>query len=74
MCCLLTAKDSSRRIVPTKEAVLALSLLDHPCAAMLLTYVWMCTKGAILGGNIRICMISAPSLSSFVVTYPVWFE
>ena len=49
MCCRLAAKASSRIIVLTEEAVLTLTLLDHTCAAMLSTYVWMCAKGAILG-------------------------
>ena len=51
-CCLAT-KDISRRISLTAEAVLTLPLLAHPCAAVLLTYVWMCAKGAILGEKER---------------------
>ena len=68
MCCLLSAKDISRRIGPMEEAVLTLPLLAHPCDAMLSTYMCMCTKGDILGANSRICMSSAPSSRSFIVT------
>ena len=74
MCCLLAVKDSYRRIGPTEEAVLTLPLLDHPCAAILSTYVWMCAKGGILGAKSRICMSSASVLRSFIVTYPVGLE
>ena len=61
MCCLLTAKDNSRRIGPTEEAVTTLPLFDQPCSAVLSTYVWMCSKGDIIGVKSRICMSSAPS-------------
>ena len=74
MCCLLAAKYISRRIGPTEEAVLTLPLLAHRCAAMLSTYVCMCAKGAVLSAKSRICMSSAPSLRSFIVTYPVGLE
>ena len=74
MCCLLAAKDSSHMIGPTEEAVLTLPLLAHTCAAVLLTYVWMCAKGTILGAKIRICMGSTPSSRLFIVTSLVGFE
>ena len=74
MCCLLTAKDSSRRIGPTEEAVTTLHLLAHFCAAVLSTYVWMCSKGDILGVKSRICMSSAPSSGSFIVTSHLGLE
>ena len=54
--------------------MLKLLLLAHPCAAVLLMYVWMCAKGAILGEKIRSCMSSAPSSRSFIVTYSVGLE
>ena len=59
---------SSCRVGPNYKAVLTLPLLAHPCASVLLTYVWMFSKFAILGANIRICMSSAPSSRSFIVT------
>ena len=68
MCCRLAAKYSSCRIGPKEEAVLTLPLLAHPCAAVLLTYMWMCTKGDILGAKRRSCMSSAPISGSFIVT------
>ena len=74
ICCLLVYKDSSGRIGQTEEAVLTLILLAHPCAAVLLTYVWMCAKGCILGAKSRIYISSAPSLGSLIVTYPVGLE
>ena len=74
MCCLLAANDSSRRIGPTEEAVLILPLLDRTCAAVLLTYVWMCAKGEILGTNIRSCMSSTPISRSFIVKSLVELE
>ena len=74
MCFRPAAKDSFHRVVPTEEAVLKLPLLDHLCAAMLLTYVWMCAKGTILGAKIRICMSSAPIYRLFIVTSPVVLE
>ena len=74
MCCNLAAIDSSCKIGSTKEAVLTLTLLDHPYNAMSLTYMWMCVKGEILGAKSRICIISSPRLSSFIVTSPVGFE
>ena len=74
MCCCLAAKDSSHRIGPTEEAMLTLPLLAHPCAAVLLAYVWMCAKGAILGAKIRSCMIIFPSSRLFIVTSPVGLE
>ena len=74
MCCLLAAKDSSRRIGLAEEAVLKLPLVAHLCAAVLSTYVRMCAKGAILGAKSRICMSSAPILKLFVVTSPVELE
>ena len=45
MCCLLAVKDISHRIGPIEEAVLKLPLLVHTCAAVLLTYVWICANG-----------------------------
>ena len=45
MCCHLAAKDSYRMIGPTEEAVLTLLMLVHPCANVLLAYVFMCAKG-----------------------------
>ena len=57
-----------------EEAVLTLHLLAHPCTAVLSTYVWICAKGAILGANIRNCMISAPISRMLIVTYPVGLE
>ena len=74
MCFLLAAKDVSHKIGPIEEAVITLPLLDHPCAAVLLTYVWVCAKGGILGSKIRICMSSAPILRSFIVTSTVGLE
>ena len=74
MCFRLAAKDSSHRVVPTEEAVLTLPLLAHICATVLLTYAWMCTKGAILGEEIRSCMSSAPRSGFFIVTSPVGLE
>ena len=74
MCCGLSTKYRSHRIGPTGEAVLTLPLLDHTCAALLLAYMWMCAKGAILGANIRSCMIIAPGFSSLIVTSPVGLE
>ena len=74
MCCLLAAKDISHRIGPMEEAVIKLPLLNHTCAAVLLTYVWVCAKGAILGAKSRVCMSSAPILRSFIVTSPVGLE
>ena len=64
----------SFRIGPTEEAMLILTLLAHPYAVMLSTYVWMCANMTILGVKSRICMISTPSLSSFIVKYPVGLE
>ena len=74
MCCHLAAKNSYRRIGPTKEAVLTLTLLAHTYDSVLSTYIWMCAKGAILGAKIRICMSSTPRLRSFIVTSPVGLE
>ena len=74
MCFRLAAKDSSRRIGPTEEAVLALPLLAHPYATMLSKYVWMCANGEILGKKSRTCMSSAPSPRLFIVTTPVGLE
>ena len=74
MCCLQAARIIYRWIGLTEEAMLTLPLLEHTCAAMLSTYVWMCAKGANLGANIRICMKSDPSLRSFIVTSPVGLE
>ena len=74
MCCLLSTKDSSHMIGPTEEAVLTLTLLDHPCAYVLLTYVWMCAKGTILRSKIRIYMSSTPSSRLFIVTSPLGLE
>ena len=74
MCCLLATKDRSRSIGPTEESVITLPLLDHLCAAVLLIYVWMCSKGEISCSNIRSCMSSAPSSGSFIVTYPFGLE
>ena len=68
MCCHLAAKDSYRMIGPTEEAVLTLLMLVHPCANVLLAYVFMCAKGGILCAKIRICMSSTPSSRSFIVT------
>ena len=51
-----------------EEAVLTLPLLDHPCAAVLSTYMWMCAKGDILGAKSRSCMSSAPISSLCIVT------
>ena len=73
-CCRLSTKDSSHSIGPAEESVLTLPLLAHPCASVLLTYVWMCAKGAILGANIRICMSSATISRSFIVISPVGLE
>ena len=74
MCCRLAAKYSYRRVGPTAEAVLTLTLLEHPCLAVLSTYVWMCSKGAILGAENKSCMSSDPSLRLVIVTYPVGLE
>ena len=74
MCCLLTAKYISCRIDPMEEAVLKIPLLVHTCSAVLLTYVWMCAKGCILGAKSRIFMSSAPILTLFIVTSPVGLE
>ena len=41
---------------------------------MLLTYVWMYAKGAILREKIRIYMSSVTSSRSFIITYPVGLE
>ena len=54
--------------------MLKLLLLAHPCAAVLLMYVWMCAKGAILGEKIRSCMSSAPSSRLFIATSLVGLE
>ena len=53
---------------------MTLPLLAHPYAAVLLTYVWMFAKGAILGANIRICISSAPISGSFIITSPLGLE
>ena len=74
MCFRLSTNDSSHSIVPTEEAVLTLHLLAHPCAVVLLTYLWMCAKGAILVANIRICMSNSPRYRLFIVTSPVGLE
>ena len=74
MCCLLAAKDITSRIGPMEEAVLKLPLLVHTCASVLLTYIWICAKGGILGAKSRICMSSAPILRLFIVTSPVGLE
>ena len=74
MCCLLATKDRSRSIGPTEESVITLPLLDHLCAAVLLIYVWMCSKGEISGSKIRSYMSSAPSSGAFIVTYPFGLE
>ena len=55
-------------------AMLTLLLFSHTCADMLSTYLWMCSKGAILSAKIRICMSSAPSSGSFIVTSLVGLE
>ena len=57
-----------------EEAVLKLPLLVHTCASVLLTYIWICAKGGILGAKSRICMSSSPILTLFVVTYTVGLE
>ena len=67
-------RESSHRIGPMEEAVLTLPLLAHPCASVLLTYVWMCAKTTILGANIRSCMSSNPSSRLFIVTSQVGLE
>ena len=74
MCFRLAAKERSRRIGSTEEAVLTLHLLDHLYFTVLLTCVWMCDKGAILRAKIRSCMSSAPSSKSFIVTYLLGLE
>ena len=74
MCFRLAAKYSSHRIVLTEEAVLTLPLLAHLCASVLLTYAWMCAKGAILREEIRSCMSSAPRSGFLIVTSPVGLE
>ena len=74
MCFRLAYNDSSHRIGPMEEAVLTLPLLYNPCSAMLLKYVWMCAKVAILGANIRSCISSAPRSRLFIVTSPVGLE
>ena len=74
MCCCLAAMGISRRIGPTEEAVLTLPLLAHPSATVLLTYVWMCTKGAIFGAKSRSCMSRAPLSRSFIIIFPVVLE
>ena len=68
MCCHLSAKDSSHSMGPMEEAVLTLPLLANPCAAVLLTFIWMCAKGSILGAKSRSCMSSAPISRSCIVT------
>ena len=74
MCCYLVAKAISLVIGLTEEDVMTLPLLDHPCAAVLLVYVWMCAKGAILGAKNRIFIISDPSSRSFLVTSTLGLE
>ena len=74
MCCNLAAKEISRRIFPTEEAILTLPLFAHPCAAMLLTYVWMCANGDIRDAKSRIFTRSAPRSRLFIVTSPVGLE
>ena len=54
--------------------MLTLTLFPHTCASMLLMYVWMCAKGAILGAKIGIYMSSAPISMSNIITYPVGLE
>ena len=70
----LSYKDRSHRIGLKEEAVLTLPLLAHTCADMLLTYMWMCAKGTILGVKISSCMSSAPSSRLFIATSPVGLE
>ena len=74
MCCRLASNESSHRTGLTEEDALTLPLLDHPCAAVLSMYVWMCAKSAILGANIRICMSSNPRSRLFIVISPVCLE
>ena len=64
----------SCRIGPTEEAMLILTLLAHPYAVMLSTYVWMCANMTILGAKSRSYMSSAPSPRSFIVTSPMGLE
>ena len=54
--------------------MLKLPLLAHPFADVLLTYVWMCAKGGILGANSKFCISSAPSSTSFIFTSPLGFK
>ena len=61
-------------IGPMEEAVLKLPLFSHTYSSVLSTYVSMCSKGAILGAKIRICMSSTPSSGSFIVTSLVGLE
>ena len=61
-------------IVLMEEDFLTLPLLAYTCAALLSTYGWMCAKGAILRAKNIICMSSAPSSRSFIVTSPVGLE
>ena len=74
MCCHLADKASYLSIGPTDEAVLTLPLLAHSCASVLSTYVCMCAKGTILGAKSRICISSAPSSRSFIVTSTLVLE
>ena len=74
MCCRLASNESSHRTGLTEEDVLTLPLLDHPCAAVLSMYVWMCAKSAILGAKIRSCMSSNPRSRLFIVIAPVDLE
>ena len=74
MCCRQPAKDISHRIGTMEEAVLTRTLLAHPCADVLLKYVWMYAKGTILGEKIRSCMGSATSSGLFIVTSMVGLE
>ena len=54
--------------------MLTLPLLAHPCATVLLTYMWMCAKEGILGEKIRRCMSSAPNSRLFIVTSHMGLE
>ena len=54
--------------------MLILPLFYHTYASKLLTNLWMCAKGAILGEKISIYMSSATSSRLFIIISPVGLE
>ena len=65
------SKARSCRVLPTAISKMILPRLDHTCAAMLSTYVWMWYKVCILGAKICTCVRRAAISRSLIDTPPL---